>query len=100
MSGGEKALTALALLFAILRVRTVPFVVLDEVEAALDEANVKRFGDYMNHFDSLNQFIVVTHRKGTMSAADVMYGVTMLDAGVSKLVSVRFEEVEDEKESA
>ena len=98
MSGGEKALTALALLFAILRVRTVPFVVLDEVEAALDEANVKRFGDYMNHFDSSNQFIVVTHRKGTMAAADVMYGVTMLDAGVSKLVSVRFDEVDETNE--
>ncbi|MFK5243130.1 AAA family ATPase, partial [Lactococcus lactis] len=62
-------LTALALIFAILRVRTVPFVVLDEVEAALDEANVKRFGDYMNHFDNSNQFIVVTHRRGTMAAA-------------------------------
>ncbi|MFV0555497.1 MAG: chromosome segregation protein SMC [Lactovum sp.] len=94
MSGGEKALTALALLFAILRVRTVPFVVLDEVEAALDEANVKRFGDYMNHFDNSNQFIVVTHRKGTMAAAQVMYGVTMSEAGVSKLVSVRFENKE------
>ncbi|HEY0221995.1 MAG TPA: chromosome segregation protein SMC [Lactovum miscens] len=92
MSGGEKALTALALLFAILRVRTVPFVVLDEVEAALDEANVKRFGDYMNHFDNSNQFIVVTHRKGTMAAAKGMYGVTMSEAGVSKIVSVRFEE--------
>ncbi|MDR0299527.1 MAG: chromosome segregation protein SMC [Streptococcaceae bacterium] len=94
MSGGEKALTALALLFAILRVRTVPFVVLDEVEAALDEANVKRFGDYMNHFDNSNQFIVVTHRKGTMAAAQVMYGVTMSEAGVSKLVSVRFDSSE------
>lgn len=104
MSGGEKALTALALLFAILRVRTVPFVVLDEVEAALDEANVKRFGDYMNNFDSSNQFIVVTHRKGTMAASDVMYGVTMLDAGISKLVSVRLTDVmngkENKKESA
>jgi chromosome segregation protein len=97
MSGGEKALTALALLFAILRVRTVPFVVLDEVEAALDEANVKRFGDYMNHFDNSNQFIVVTHRKGTMAAAKVMYGVTMGDAGVSKIVSVRFDDVKAEK---
>lgn len=94
MSGGEKALTALALIFAILRVRTVPFVVLDEVEAALDEANVKRFGDYMNHFDNSNQFIVVTHRRGTMAAAGTMYGVTMADAGVSKVISVR---LEDEK---
>jgi condensin subunit Smc len=92
MSGGEKALTALALIFAILRVRTVPFVVLDEVEAALDEANVKRFGDYMNHFDNSNQFIVVTHRRGTMAAAGTMYGVTMADAGVSKVISVRLED--------
>lgn len=91
MSGGEKALTALALIFAILRVRTVPFVVLDEVEAALDEANVKRFGDYMNHFDNSNQFIVVTHRRGTMAAAGAMYGVTMADAGVSKILSVKLE---------
>ncbi|WP_096816918.1 chromosome segregation protein SMC [Lactococcus fujiensis] len=91
MSGGEKALTALALIFAILRVRTVPFVVLDEVEAALDETNVKRFGDYMNHFDKSNQFIVVTHRRGTMAAAGAMYGVTMADAGVSKMISVRLE---------
>lgn len=91
MSGGEKALTALALIFAILRVRTVPFVVLDEVEAALDEANVKRFGDYMNHFDNSNQFIVVTHRRGTMAAAGAMYGITMADAGVSKVISVKLE---------
>ncbi|AYF99967.1 chromosome segregation protein SMC [Lactococcus allomyrinae] len=91
MSGGEKALTALALIFAILRVRTVPFVVLDEVEAALDEANVKRFGDYMNHFDNSNQFIVVTHRRGTMAAAGSMYGITMADAGVSKVISVKLE---------
>ncbi|MCA2389469.1 chromosome segregation protein SMC [Lactococcus sp. NH2-7C] len=91
MSGGEKALTALALIFAILRVRTVPFVVLDEVEAALDEANVKRFGDYMNHFDKSNQFIVVTHRRGTMAAAGSMYGVTMADAGVSKMISVKLD---------
>ncbi|WP_374285627.1 chromosome segregation protein SMC [Lactococcus sp.] len=92
MSGGEKALTALALIFAILRVRTVPFVVLDEVEAALDEANVQRFGDYMNHFDNSNQFIVVTHRRGTMAAAGAMYGVTMADAGVSKMMSVKLSE--------
>ncbi|MDR0297867.1 MAG: chromosome segregation protein SMC [Streptococcaceae bacterium] len=97
MSGGEKALTALALLFAVLRVRTVPFVVLDEVEAALDEANVKRFGDYMNHFDSSNQFIVVTHRKGTMAASRVLYGVTMQAAGISKIVSVKFDDIPDEK---
>jgi len=67
---GKKALSALALLFAIIRVKTIPFVILDEVEAALDEANVKRFGDYLNRFDKSSQFIVVTHRKGTMVAAD------------------------------
>lgn len=92
MSGGEKSLTALALLFAIIRVRTVPFVVLDEVEAALDEANVKRFGDYMTRFDENSQFIVVTHRKGTMKAAKVMYGVTMQEGGVSKIVSVKLKD--------
>lgn len=95
MSGGEKALTALALLFAILRVRTVPFVVLDEVEAALDEANVKRFGDYMTRFDGASQFIVVTHRKGTMAAADVMYGVTMQESGISKIVSVKLKDIDE-----
>ncbi|MDR1606694.1 MAG: chromosome segregation protein SMC [Streptococcaceae bacterium] len=92
MSGGEKSLTALALLFAIIRVRTVPFVVLDEVEAALDEANVKRFGDYMTRFDDSSQFIVVTHRKGTMKAARAIYGVTMQEGGVSKIVSVKLKD--------
>ena len=92
MSGGEKSLTALALLFAIIRVRTVPFVVLDEVEAALDEANVKRFGDYMTRFDESSQFIVVTHRKGTMKAAKAIYGVTMQEGGVSKIVSVKLKD--------
>ncbi|GFH40335.1 chromosome segregation protein SMC [Pseudolactococcus insecticola] len=99
MSGGEKSLTALALLFAIIRVRTVPFVVLDEVEAALDEANVKRFGDYMTRFDEgSNQFIVVTHRKGTMKAAKAMYGVTMQEGGVSKIVSVKLKDYVAEPE--
>ncbi|MDR2833113.1 MAG: chromosome segregation protein SMC [Streptococcaceae bacterium] len=90
LSGGEKALTAIALLFSIIQVRTVPFVVLDEVEAALDEANVTRFGQYLAHFDEQTQFILVTHRKGTMQAADILYGVTMQESGVSKLVSVHF----------
>ncbi|MGT2924347.1 chromosome segregation protein SMC [Streptococcus caviae] len=94
MSGGEKALSALALLFAIIRVKTIPFVILDEVEAALDEANVKRFGDYLNRFDKSSQFIVVTHRKGTMSAADSIYGVTMQESGVSKIVSVKLKEAD------
>lgn len=95
MSGGEKALSALALLFSIIRVKTIPFVILDEVEAALDEANVKRFGDYLNRFDKDSQFIVVTHRKGTMAASDSIYGVTMQESGVSKIVSVKLKDLEE-----
>ncbi|HGO0534038.1 TPA: chromosome segregation protein SMC, partial [Streptococcus pyogenes] len=95
MSGGEKALSALALLFAIIRVKTIPFVILDEVEAALDEANVKRFGDFLNRFDKDSQFIVVTHRKGTMAAADSIYGITMQESGVSKIVSVKLKEAQE-----
>ena len=95
MSGGEKALSALALLFSIIRVKTIPFVILDEVEAALDEANVKRFGDYLNRFDKDSQFIVVTHRKGTMAAADSIYGVTMQESGISKIVSVKLKDIEN-----
>ncbi|RSI76613.1 chromosome segregation protein SMC [Streptococcus mitis] len=95
MSGGEKALSALALLFSIIRVKTIPFVILDEVEAALDEANVKRFGDYLNRFDKDSQFIVVTHRKGTMAAADSIYGVTMQESGVSRIVSVKLKDIEE-----
>ena len=95
MSGGEKALSALVLLFSIIRVKTIPFVILDEVEAALDEANVTRFGDYLNRFDKDSQFIVVTHRKGTMAAADSIYGVTMQESGVSKIVSVKLKDLEE-----
>ncbi|SET83735.1 condensin subunit Smc [Salinibacillus kushneri] len=94
LSGGERALTAIALLFAILRVRPVPFCVLDEVEAALDEANVNRFAQYLKDYSEKTQFIVITHRKGTMEEADVLYGVTMQESGVSKLVSVRLEETD------
>jgi len=95
LSGGERALTAIALLFAILKVRPVPFCVLDEVEAALDDANVDRYANFLKEFSLGTQFIVVTHRKGTMEKADVLYGVTMQESGVSKLVSVRLEEMQE-----
>ncbi|MEL3960490.1 chromosome segregation protein SMC [Lysinibacillus endophyticus] len=92
LSGGERALTAIALLFAILNTRPVPFVILDEVEAALDEANVQRYSEYLRKLSNDTQFIVITHRKGTMEGADVLYGITMQESGVSKLVSVKLEE--------
>ncbi|MFV9509896.1 chromosome segregation protein SMC [Tepidibacillus sp. LV47] len=95
LSGGEKALTAITLLFAILRIKPVPFCVLDEVEAALDEANVTRFAKYLREYANDTQFIVVTHRKGTMEEADVLYGVTMQESGVSRLVSVKLEKIEE-----
>jgi chromosome segregation protein len=95
LSGGERALTAMALLFSILHVKPVPFCVLDEVEAALDEANVSRFSEYMREFSSQTQFICITHRKGTMENADVLYGVTMEESGISKLVSVKLVEQEE-----
>ncbi len=95
LSGGERALTAIALLFAILQVRPVPFCVLDEVEAALDEANVARFAKFLKYFSDQTQFIVITHRKGTMEECDVLYGVTMQEYGVSTLVSVRLDEGEE-----
>ncbi len=95
LSGGERALTAIALLFSILKVRPVPFCILDEVEAALDEANVFRFSQYLKRFSTETQFIVITHRKGTMEEADVLYGVTMQESGVSKLVSVRLEDTKE-----
>lgn len=92
LSGGERALTAIALLFAILEAKPVPFVVLDEVEAALDDANVDRYGQYIRAFTQQTQFIVITHRKGTMEHADVLYGVTMQESGISRLASVRLQD--------
>ena len=100
LSGGERALTAIALLFAILETRPVPFVVLDEVEAALDDANVYRYGEYIQTFTQQTQFIVITHRKGTMEHADVLYGVTMQQSGISKLASVRLTEAVESTESS
>ncbi len=99
LSGGERALTALALLLAILLVKPVPFCVLDEVEAALDDANVVRFAQYLKEFAERTQFVLITHRRGTMEAADVLYGVTMHEAGISRLVSVRMED-DDQSRSA
>ena len=93
LSGGEKALTAIALLFAILRVKPVPFCILDEVEAPLDEANVDIFGKYIKKMEESTQFIIITHKKKTMEYANVLYGITMQESGVSKLVSVRLEEL-------
>lgn len=95
LSGGERALTAISLLFSIIQVSPIPFCILDEAEAALDESNVARFGHYLQNFETDTQFIVITHRKGTMAQADSLYGITMQEKGVSKLVSVRFEDVEE-----
>ncbi len=95
LSGGEKALTAIAILFSILKLRPMPFCVLDEIEAALDEANVDRFARYLQKFSEDTQFIVITHRKPTMEMADALFGVTMQEKGVSKMVSVKLSDVAD-----
>lgn len=92
LSGGEKTLTAISLLFAILNVRDIPFCLFDEVEAALDEANVEGFGNYLNHYKDKTQFLIITHKKKTMEFASTLYGITMQESGVSKLVSVKLED--------
>ena len=89
LSGGERAFTAIALLFAILKINPAPFCILDEIEAALDDVNVYRYAEYLKKFSSETQFLVITHRKGTMEAADTVYGVTMEENGISKLLSMK-----------
>jgi len=91
-SGGERALTAIALIFAILKLKPAPFCLLDEIESALDEANVERFARYIRRYSEETQFILVTHRKGTMERSSVLYGVTMQERGVSGVVSLKLEE--------
>ena len=93
LSGGEKTFTAISLLFAIVKTRTMPFCILDEVEAALDESNVAGFGEYITNLKSKTQFIIITHKKKTMEYADYLYGITMQESGVSKLVSVKLEDI-------
>ncbi len=93
LSGGERAFTAIALLFAILKVRPTPFCILDEIEAALDDVNVYRYAEYLKKYCGKTQFIVVTHRRGTMEAANILYGVTMQERGISKLLSLNIDEV-------
>ena len=89
LSGGEKAFTAIALLFAILKINPSPFCVLDEIEAALDDVNVYRYAEYLKKFSKDTQFLIITHRKGTMEVADTVYGVTMEEKGISKLLSMK-----------
>lgn len=93
LSGGEKTLTAISLLFAVLNLKNVPFVILDEVESALDEVNVDKFGKYINSYKGRTQLLVITHKKKTMEYLDLLYGITMQESGVSKLVSVKLEEI-------
>ena len=100
MSGGEKTLTAVALLLAVFQLKPSPFCLLDEVDAALDEANIGRFMAMLKEFTEQSQFIVVTHSKKTMAAADVLYGITMQESGISKQVTIRFEDWIDPEENA
>jgi chromosome segregation protein len=100
MSGGEKTMTAVALLLAIFRSRPSPFCILDEVDAALDEANVGRFTSVLREFLDRSQFIIITHSKRTMACADVLYGVTMQESGISRRFAVRFEDWPDDERKA
>ena len=93
-SGGERALTAIALLFAMLKLKPTPFCILDEIEAALDDANISYFADYLKEFSADTQFVVVTHRKGTMERCDTLFGVAMEERGVSSMVSVNLTDYE------
>ena len=100
LSGGEKAFVAIALYFAILKVRPTPFCMLDEIDAALDDRNVERFAGYLRGFSGKTQFIVITHRRGTMEEADFLYGVTMQEKGVSKVIELDLDEAEKHTEEA
>ena len=95
LSGGEKALVAIALYFAILKVRPTPFCMLDEIDAALDDRNVERFAAYLHNLSEKTQFIVITHRRGTMESSNVLYGVTMQEQGVSKLLRIDLDQMEE-----
>ena len=94
LSGGERALTAIAILFAILDLKPTPFCILDEIEAALDDANIDTYADYLKDYSRNTQFIVITHRKGTMERCDSLYGVVMEEKGISRTVSVMLSEAE------
>ena len=96
LSGGEMAFVAIALYFAILKVRPTPFCVMDEIEAALDEANVTRYAEYMRRMSDKTQFLVITHRRGTMEEADMLYGVTMQERGVSKVLTINMNDMAKE----
>ena len=95
-SGGEKSFIAIALLFAILKVKPTPFCILDEIDAALDDINVSRFATYLKNYTDQTQFIVITHRRGTMEAVNRLYGVTMQEKGVTKTLSLNIDEVDDD----
>ncbi len=96
LSGGERAFTAICLYFAILKVRPTPFCVVDEIEAALDDVNVTRFANYLRHYCEKTQFVCITHRRGTMEEADVLYGVTMPEQGISKLLTINVNEIAEQ----